>query len=97
MMKKKVLAMFLVCIMVLMAACSAHNEQQTEQQSEQQATAQSNEDLEETSLAENKIIVKRHRVIVGRLWEVGKEAPQRHCHAKHRKAASRIERKAMPP
>ncbi len=47
MMKKKVLAMFLVCIMVLMAACSAHNEQQTEQQSEQQATAQSNEDLEE--------------------------------------------------
>ena len=47
MMKKKVLAMFLVCIMVLMAACSTQNEQQTEQQGEQQVTAQSNEDLEE--------------------------------------------------
>ena len=47
MMKKKILAMFLVCIMVFMAACSTQNEQQTEQQSEQQATAQSNKDLEE--------------------------------------------------
>ena len=43
MMKKKVLAMFLVCIMVLMAACSTQNEKQKEKQGELLVTAISNE------------------------------------------------------
>ncbi len=43
-MKKRILAVFLLSIMVLMAACST---QSTQQQGEEQQTAQSNEDLEE--------------------------------------------------
>ena len=43
-MKKRILAVFLFSIMLLMAACST---QSTQQQGEEQQTAQSNEDLEE--------------------------------------------------
>lgn len=46
-MKKRILAMFLIGVMVFMAACSTQPSQQTEQQGEQQTAEQSNSDLEE--------------------------------------------------
>ena len=46
-MKKRILAMFLIGVMVFMVACSTQPSQQTEQQGEQQTAEQSNSDLEE--------------------------------------------------